>query len=143
MGKFTLLASAAIALIATSPAAIAQSTGGAVSLQEAIAVAMQSSPEIIQAQRNKEAREYELKRAQGLYLPRVDLEAAAGVRRLENRTRRTLGIADDELYPLEAGLRGEWTVLDFGRRRGELLRQAARVDGASLRVVERSEFIAL
>ncbi|GMN03936.1 TolC family protein [Erythrobacter sp. MTPC3] len=34
-------------------------------------------------------------------------------------------------------------MLDFGRRRGELLRQAARVDGASLRVLERSEFIAL
>ena len=34
-------------------------------------------------------------------------------------------------------------MFDFGRRRGEVLRQAARVDGASLRVLERSEFIAL
>jgi adhesin transport system outer membrane protein len=34
-------------------------------------------------------------------------------------------------------------VIDFGRRKGELLRQAARVDGASLRTLERSEFIAL
>ena len=34
-------------------------------------------------------------------------------------------------------------MIDFGRRRGELLRQAARVDGASLRVLERSEFIGL
>src|SRR3546814_7990153 len=68
---------------------------------------------------------------------------SAGVRRLENSTRRALGIAGDELYPLEAGIRAEQTLIDFGRRRGEKLRQAARVDGAALRVVERSEFIAL
>ncbi len=112
-------------------------------MQDAIAVAMQSNPEIMQAQFNKEAIEFERKQAQGLFLPRVDIEASAGVRRLENPTRRTLGIADDDLEPLEAGITGEWTVFDFGRRRGELHRQAARVDGASLRVVERSEFIAL
>jgi adhesin transport system outer membrane protein len=141
MRKFTLLATAALLFAGTSSAAQAQE--GAISLQEAISVAVQSNPEIIQAQMNKEAIEFERKQAQGLYLPRVDLEASAGVRRLENNTRRTLGIADDELYPLEAGISGEWTVLDFGRRRGELLRQAARVDGAALRVVERSEFIAL
>jgi adhesin transport system outer membrane protein len=143
MRKFSLLATAALLLAGTSPAAQAQAQQGAISLQEAISVAMQSNPEIIQAQMNKEAIEFERRQAQGLYQPRVDLEASAGVRRLENRTRRTLGIADDELYPLEAGLSGEWTVLDFGRRRGELLRQAARVDGASLRVVERSEFVGL
>ena len=140
MNKFKLLTAAGLAMVLASPA-MAQDS--AVTLQEAISVAMQSNPEIIQAQMNKEAIEFERKQAQGLYMPRIDLEGSAGVRRLENRTRRTLGIADDELYPLELSLGAEWTVLDFGRRRGELLRQAARVDGASLRVVERSEFIAL
>jgi adhesin transport system outer membrane protein len=138
MRKFTLLATAALSLAAASPA-FAQ----AVSMQEAIGVAMQSNPEILQAQFNKEAIEFERKQAQGLFLPRIDLEASAGVRRLENQTRRTLGIADNELYPMELSLGAEWTVFDFGRRQGELHRQAARVDGASLRVVERSEFIAL
>src|SRR5688572_15718464 len=142
MRKFTLLATAALGLAAASPA-YAQGQGGPVSIQDAISVAMQSNPEILQAQFNKEAIEFERKQAQGLFLPRIDLEASAGVRRLENQTRRTLGIADNELYPLELNLGAEWTVLDFGRRRGELHRQAARVDGASLRVVERSEFIAL
>lgn len=145
MRKFTLLATVAATLAVASPAVFAQTTqpAGPVSLQDAIAVAMQTNPEIIQAQMNKEATEFERKQAQGLYLPRINLETSAGVRRLENNTRRTLGISDEELYPLEAGLSGEWTVLDFGRRRGELLRQAARVDGASLRVVERSQFVAL
>lgn len=145
MHKLTLTFVSAILLAGTAPAAIAQqqSDGETVSMQEAIAVAMQSNPEIMQAQFNKEAIEFERKQAQGLYLPRVDIEGSAGIRRLENNTRRTLGIANNELYPVEAGITGEWTVFDFGRRRGELLRQAARVDGASLRVVERSEFIAL
>ncbi|WP_435200397.1 TolC family protein [Qipengyuania sp. 902] len=151
MRKPTLIAIGAALLGGVAPAAMAQTAAveavpgdtQSVTMQEAIAVAMQSNPEILQAQFNKEAIEFEREQAQGLYYPRVDIEASAGVRRLENNTRRTLGIASDELYPLEAGITGEWTVLDFGRRRGELLRQAARVDGASLRVVERSEFVAL
>lgn len=134
---------AAMLLIGCSTAAIAQDNGQAISLRQAVEVAMASNPEILQAQFNKEAIEFERKQAQGLYAPRVDIEASAGVRRLENTTRRNLGIANNELYPLEANIRGDWTIVDFGRRRGELLRQASRVDGASLRVLERSEFVAL
>lgn len=141
-GKILSTAIAALFCGASAPA-LAQAAGDAVSMRDAVAVAMESNPEIIQAQMNMEAIQFERKQAQGLYAPRVDLEASAGARRLENRTRRSLGIADDWLYPLEANARAEWVAVDFGRRRGELLRQAARVDGASLRVVERSEFIAL
>lgn len=142
MRKYTLSIATAILLASASTAALAQDSGP-VTLQEAVSVAMKANPEIIQAQMNTEAIQAERKQAQGLYAPRVDLEASAGVRRLENTTRRNLGIADEELYPLEVGGVLDWTLIDFGRRRGELLRQAARVDGASLRVVERSEFIAL
>jgi adhesin transport system outer membrane protein len=142
MRKYTLSIATAVLLASASTAALAQDSGP-VTLQEAVSVAMKSNPEIIQAQMNTEAIQAERKQAQGLYAPRVDLEASAGVRRLENTTRRNLGIADQELYPLEVGGVLDWTLIDFGRRRGELLRQAARVDGASLRVVERSEFIAL
>ena len=127
----------AISFFATS--ALAEPT----SMQNVMAVAIDSNPQINQAEMNKQAIEFELEQAKGLYLPRVSLELSAGVRRLENATRRNLGIANDELYPLEAGIRAEQTLIDFGRRHGEKLRQAARVDGAALRVVERSEFIAL
>lgn len=116
---------------------------GTVTLDQAIAAALETSPEINQAIMNKEAIEFEREQAQGLYLPRVDIEASAGIRRLENPTRRTLGIEDDELYPLEAGITAEQTIVDFGRRHGELMRQAARTDGAALRVAERSENTAL
>lgn len=137
-GKLTLVAAL---LAGSASAAIAQD--GAISLQEAVETAMIANPEILQAQYNKEAIEFERRQAEGLYAPRVDIEGSAGIRRLENPTRRTLGIADSELYPVEANARADWVLVDFGRRRGELDRQAARVDGASLRVEERSEFIAL
>jgi len=144
MMKKTLTSFAAAALLAgASPAAIAQNTGNVVSMQDAIETAIMANPEILQAQYNTEAIQMEREQAQSLYLPRLDVEASAGIRRLENNTRRNLGIADQELYPLEAQATIDWTLFDFGRRRGELLRQASRVDGASLRVVERSEFIAL
>lgn len=144
MRKHVLSIAAAALLAGTAPMAFAQdSADDAITMQQAIDVAMQSNPEILQAQFNKEGIEFELEQAQARYSPRVDIEAAAGVRRLENTTRRNLGIANNELYPVEAGVTGEWTVVDFGRRRGEVLRQAARVDGAALRVVERSEFVAL
>ena len=143
--KFLFAGSAALlagsAHTAMAQTAMAQSAP--ISLQEAVRVAVSSNPQIAQAQYNKEAIQFERKQAQGLYAPRVDVEASAGVRHLDNTTRRSLGIQNQELYPLEAFAKGEFIVADFGRRRGELLRQAARVDGASLRVVERSEFIAL
>ena len=143
MIRSTLTLAAAALLATASSSAVAQSTSGAISLQQAIEAAVQSNPEILQAQMNTEAIQFEREQAQGLYLPRVDVEASAGARRVENATRRALNISDDWLYPLEAQATADWTVIDFGRRRGELLRQAARVDGASLRVVERSQFIAL
>ncbi|MDR7103036.1 TolC family protein [Croceicoccus sp. BE223] len=138
--KFAAVAASALCA-SVSGTALAQSAP--VTMTEAIAVGVDSNPEISTAQMNKEAIEFERKQAQGLYGPRINIEGGAGVRKLENPTRRSIGISDDWLYPLEAKIAADWTVLDFGRRRGELLRQAARVDGASLRVLERSEFIAL
>src|SRR5260221_3453518 len=134
--------SIATLLAGSAQLAIAQSAE-TVSLEEAVKVAVNSNPEIAQAQYNTEAIQMERKQAQGQYAPRVDLEGSGGIRHLDNVTRRSLNLADQTLYPREASANAEWVALDFGRRRGELLRQAARVDGASLRVVERSEFIAL
>ena len=115
----------------------------ALTLKEAIAVAVESNPEIGQAIENREAIEFELRQAKGLYLPSVDLEASTGVRRLDNSSRRALSIEDDALYPSEAGVVVTQKLFDSGARRAELNRQASRVDGASFRVLERSEFIAL
>jgi adhesin transport system outer membrane protein len=135
-----------ILALGTAIAALAmagQSSAQTVNLNQAIEAALESNPEINQAIQNKEAIEFEREQAQGLFWPRISVEGSAGVRKLKNVTRRALGIANQTLYPAELSISGEWTILDGGRRTGELKRQAARTDGAALRVEERSEFIAL
>lgn len=141
--KYVQTLTAALLLTVAAPAAMAQEVTEPIDMRQAIEIAIASNPEILQAQYNTEAIQFERDQAQGLYFPTLDVELSGGARRLENRTRRSLNIANDWLYPVEAEARADWVVFDFGRRRGELLRQASRVDGASLRVVERSEYIAL
>jgi adhesin transport system outer membrane protein len=115
----------------------------ALTLEEAVAIAVESNPEIGQAIENREAIQFELRQARGLFLPSVDLEASVGVRRLDNPARRALGIEDDPLYPSEVGVTVTQKLFDGFETRSEVERQASRVDGASFRVLERSEFIAL
>lgn len=131
-------------LIALCAAAMV-STGWAqtTDFKSAIAAALDSHPEINQAIENKQAIEFEREQAQGLYLPRVSVEGSAGVRRLENATRRALNLDNETLWPLEASVRAEETLWDLGYRSAEKRRQAARTDGAALRVGERSQFVAL
>lgn len=126
-------------LLATSLSGAAN----ALTLREAVTVALESNPQIGQAVQNREAIEFELRQARGLFLPSVDLESSVGARRLDNPTRRLGGIEDDELYPSDVGINITQKLFDGGARRAELERQAARVDSASFRVLERSETIAL
>lgn len=114
-----------------------------IELKTAVETAMQTHPEINQAVENKTAIEFEREQAEGLFLPRISVEGSVGIRRLENATRRSLGIANKELYPLEAGLSVEQILFDGGSRSSEVKRQASRTDGAAFRVEERAQFVAL
>jgi adhesin transport system outer membrane protein len=138
MRRATLLAAAAVGALCASGGA-----ASAVELKGAVQIAVDSNPQVNQAIQNKQAIEFERKQAQGLYLPRVDMELGAGVQRLDNPTRRALGLDDKTLEPVDAGLTIQQTLYDSNNRRSELERQAARTDGAATRVGERAEFIAL
>lgn len=117
--------------------------GHATELRSAVETALKTNPEILAAAHNREAAEFELRQARGFYLPTLDLETSAGSRRLDSPGRRRLGIENDELDSADVGLTFSQTLFDGGSRRAEVERQAARVDGASYRVRERSEAIAL
>ena len=132
-------------LFATAAAAalLAAGEASAISLKDSIAISIDANPQIGEAIENREAIQFELRQAAGLFLPSVDLEASAGIRQLNSPGRRVLGIDDDTLYPTDVEIRATQNIFDGYERRGELERQAARVDGASFRVLERSEFIAL
>jgi adhesin transport system outer membrane protein len=113
------------------------------SLTDAAQLALTTNPEIMQAIQNREAIAFEQRQARGLFYPRVWAEASAGLRQLDNRSRRIVGLDDHTLYPMEFALYGEYTIFDSFGRQGELERQAGRLDGASSRVAERAEYIAL
>ncbi|MEE4239162.1 MAG: TolC family protein, partial [Anderseniella sp.] len=102
---------------------------------------MASNPEIGEAIANREAIEFELEQGRGLFRPRVDLEARIGG---EYRWRES-GSPDngDWLNRRDASLVVRQLLFDGYETQSEVERQASRVDGASFRVMERSEFVAL
>jgi adhesin transport system outer membrane protein len=114
-----------------------------VELRDAVQSALTTNPEIRQAVSNRAATEEERVQGQGLYYPRISVEGSAGVRSLRNPTRRSIGIADQTLWPVEGDLIVDQLVYDSGGREAEIRRQAARTDAAASRVEERSEFVAL
>jgi adhesin transport system outer membrane protein len=115
----------------------------ATDLREAVQAALNTNPEIRQAIYNKEATRSERRQAQGLWYPRVSVEASAGIRGLKNPSRRRIGLDDNTLYPIEGDLIVDQLLFDMGGREAEIRRQAARTDAAAARIEERSEFVAL
>jgi len=115
----------------------------ALSLRDAVRTAIETNPEIGQAIANREATEWELQQALALYGPRLDLEASVGAQLSNTPSRRAAGIENDPLYPAQVGLTATWDILDGGFRDSEADRQAARIDSASFRILDRSEVIAL
>jgi len=115
----------------------------AMSLQQAVEKTMKTNPQIMQAAQDREAVEFELRQARGLYLPSIDLESGAGRRRLASPTSGGLLSNHDWLSPTDVSLTITQTLFDGGSRAAQVAKQAARVDGASFRVSERSEALAL
>lgn len=114
-----------------------------VELRDAVQAALNTNPEIRQAVHNKLATKEERKQAEGLWYPRISVEGSAGVRKLENPTRRDLGIANQRLEPVEGFIVADELLWNSGGRQAEIKRQAARTDAAAARIEERSEFVAL
>ena len=132
-----------IAMATVAAAMVMGAPAHGADLREAIQYALQTSPEVRQAYFNREATEMEMRQAEGLYYPRISVEASAGIRELRNPTRRSLGIASDTLYPRDIALTVDQLVWDNGAREAEIAYQSARTDAAAARIEERSEYIAL
>ena len=114
-----------------------------VELRDAVQSALSTNPEIRQAVANRLATQEERVQASGLWYPRISVEGSAGVRSLRNPTRRSIGLADQTLWPIEGDLIVDQLLYDSGGREAEIRRQAARTDAAAARVEERSEYVAL
>ncbi|MAZ02000.1 MAG: type I secretion protein TolC [Sneathiella sp.] len=107
-------------------------------LNEAVQQTVSTYPEIAEASANRRAVDQELKQAEGLYLPTLDLEAGIGYEWTD-----TVTIDNEDLRRTESSLLLVQTLYDGGFRSAEVDRQGNRVDSAAYRVRERAEAIAL
>ena len=135
-GRFFAVFSIVLTLAWAPPA-------GAISLREAVETALEANPEIGETVANREATQFELRQARGLYLPQIDVEGRYDAQNYDSPATRFTGTSDDTLGRSETNLTLSQVIFNGFGRRGEVEQQAALVDAASNRVYERSEVIGL
>ena len=122
---------------------IAGSSASALSMLDSVRIAVESNPEIGEAIANREAIEFELRQGRGLYLPRIDLDGSLGGEIRDSQTTHRLNDQRHLFFRREGSVTVRQLLFDGFGTQAEVERQASRVDGASHRIFERSEFIAL
>ncbi len=136
-------------LIALGAFSLLPATAAATSLEESILMALKTNPDVGVVQANRQAIDQELRQARSLYLPSVDLRAAAGpeytnsLATRERATRPEDGDASATLFRMESQLTLTQMLFDGYAAKSEVARQLARTDSAAYRVDEAAEFIAL
>lgn len=120
-----------------------QSSVQAMDLSQAIEIALKTNPEIGEAAANKRAIDFEYEQARKIGNPHIIVEGRAGPNWVDSRTSRLFGNDEDILFGRQASITMQKNIYSFGRNNAEQDRQASRVDSASHRVYERSEFVGL
>ncbi len=121
-------------------------TAQAVSLNDAIELAISTNPDIGIVASNREAVDEELKQARGLYLPQIDLAAGMGKEATNDRTTRARGAGTGSTLYLtrqEASVTLQQRIFDGFETDSTINREKARVESAANRVHENAEFLAL
>lgn len=121
----------------------------AASLEDSILMALKTNPDVGVVQANRKAIDQELRQARALYLPSIDLRAAAGPQYTNSLATRERGTrpegadASSTLLRMESQLTLTQMLFDGYATTSEVERQRARTDSAAYRVDEAAEFIAL
>jgi adhesin transport system outer membrane protein len=110
---------------------------------DAINQAVKTNPGVGEAAANRRATEAELRQSQGALLPQVRLQASAGPEMLRQYVTPAPLNNGSYLRGREASVVVRQLVFDGFASINEVWRQAARVDAAAFRVLERTELIAL
>jgi len=137
-GLRAALLGSAIGLACSGPAS-------ATSMEDAIRLALQHSPDIGNVAHNREAIQQELRQARGLYLPQFDVAAGIGKERTNDRTTRN-DVNNRKaltLTRMESSLTVQQRIFDGFESDSSVEREKSRVRSAALRVYENSEFTAL
>ncbi|MEL7049432.1 MAG: TolC family protein, partial [Pseudomonadota bacterium] len=132
-----LLSAAAIALIAGSSAAPADTLRGVVN------EALETNPELAAIRYNRQAIDHELRAARGLGLPSVDLRAQSGRQRDNVKNGAGFVTSDPWRNHKEISLSASQRLFDGFERDHEVARQKNRVQSARWRVADTANSIAL
>ena len=141
--KSCAMSAAITGVLLSSPTALAAS------LEDSIFKALAYNPDVGIVQANRRAIDQELRQARALYLPSIDVRAAAGpeyTNSLSTRGRATRpanGNGSSTLFRMESQLTLTQMLFDGYATDSEVARQLARTDSAAYRVDEAAEFIAL
>lgn len=128
---------------------VSKGPASAASLEDTIREALATNPDVGVVREDRHAVDQELRQARALTLPSVDLRAAGGAEFTDSpssrarSTRGAFGDASTTLFRLESGVTLTQLLFDGFGTQAEIARQKARVDSASYRVREASEFVAL
>jgi adhesin transport system outer membrane protein len=113
------------------------------SILDAINQAVKTNPGVGEAAANRRATEAEFRQSQGSLLPQVRLQASAGPEMLKQYVTPAPLNNGSYLRGREASVVVRQLLFDGFASINEVWRQAARVDAAAYRVLERTELIAL
>ncbi len=116
----------------------------AISVTEAIEVALSTNPDIGIVASNREAVDQELRQARGLYLPQIDLSAGAGTGIIDDISTRNAGAAAGNTQnPHEVTVTLQQRLFDGFEASSTVAREKSRVRSAASRVLENAEVLAL
>src|SRR5580698_6756391 len=113
------------------------------SILDAINQAVKTHPSVGESVADRRATEAQLRQSQGALLPQIRLDASAGPEMLDQHIIPQPANNGAYLHGREASVVIRQLVFDGLTSINEIWRQAARVDAASFRVLERTELIAL
>lgn len=123
----------------------AVSPAQAMSLQEAVSLAISTNPEVGEVSNDRRAIDQELRQGRALYYPQIDLRIASGVEDSNNSTTNSDNNRGNSrlLWRKEASATLSQLLFDGFFADSEVERQTSRVKSAAHRVQESAEFVGL
>jgi adhesin transport system outer membrane protein len=117
--------------------------GNAKSLNEAVAAALSSHPQVLAAEAAARAARLDVDQARGGYFPSLDVNLGGGRETTESPQLKALGTGSATLSRREAGVTLTQKLFDGFATRSEVERQNARVSFSEARVADARETVAL
>jgi adhesin transport system outer membrane protein len=132
-----------VALAGLAAVSLGSGAAGAMSLKEAVELAITTNPDVGSVANDRRAIDEELRQGRALYLPQIDVRGATGPEYSDNATTQAENRDHRTLWRKEASATLSQLLFDGFFADSEVEKQIARVESAAHRVNEASEFTGL